>query len=50
MEYCKTGRGGAGNYYSQQYLEKVAREAAKGKVDPPSPSMQETDADLIIGH
>ena len=33
MEYRKTGRGGAGNYYSQQDLEKVAKEAAKGKVD-----------------
>lgn len=32
MEYRKTGRGGAGNYYNQQDLEKAARQAAKAKV------------------
>ena len=33
MEYRKTGRGGAGNYYTQQDLDKVAKGATKGKVD-----------------
>ena len=34
MEYRKTGRGGAGNYYTQQdLLDKVAKGAVKGKVN-----------------
>ena len=32
MEYRKTGRGGAGNYYTQQDLDKAAKEVVKGKV------------------
>ena len=32
MEYRKSGRGGAGNYYSQQDLDKAARQAAISKV------------------